>query len=65
VFNVFDIQNEYTVYDDTGRAGFTTDLARAAATNPNERVNTLEEFYTRPSWFSEPRRIEIGFNLEF
>jgi hypothetical protein len=65
VFNVFDIQNEFTVYDDTGRAGFTTDLARAAATNPNERVNTLEEFYTRPSWFSEPRRIEIGFNLEF
>ncbi|MGB6121413.1 MAG: TonB-dependent receptor, partial [Bacteroidota bacterium] len=65
VFNLFDIKNEFDVYDDTGRASFTTDLARAAATNPQERVNTLQQFYTRPSWFSEPRRIELGFNLEF
>jgi outer membrane receptor protein involved in Fe transport len=65
VFNLLDTRNEVTVFDDTGRAGFTTDEERARLTNPQERVNTLDQWFTQPTNFSEPRRIEFGLTLEF
>jgi outer membrane receptor protein involved in Fe transport len=65
VFNLFDIRNETGVYDDTGRAGFTTDENRVALTNPQQRINSLDAWYRRADYYSEPRRIELGLNLEF
>ncbi|MBE0644325.1 MAG: TonB-dependent receptor [Bacteroidetes bacterium] len=65
VFNVFDVLNEYGVFDDTGRAGYTTDLARIKAQNTPEYVNTIEAWFNNPTFYSEPRRIELGLNLEF
>ncbi len=65
VFNILDIRNETNVFDDTGRAGFTTDEARVKATNPKEYVNTIEQRFTLPIMYSEPRRIEFGVNVEF
>lgn len=65
VFNVFDVLNEYGVYDDTGRAGYTTDLERIKAQNTPEYVNTIEEWFLNPTFYSEPRRIELGVNIEF
>jgi outer membrane receptor protein involved in Fe transport len=65
VLNLLDIRNENDVFDDTGRAGFTTDAARIALTNPRQLVNSLAEWYRRPQNYSEPRRIELGLNLEF
>ncbi len=65
VFNLFDIKNEVGVFDDTGRAGFTTDLARARATNPPEYIISLDDYFLRPTFYSEPRRIEFGVNVEF
>jgi outer membrane receptor protein involved in Fe transport len=65
VFNLLDIRNENDVYDDTGRAGFTTDEARVRETNPRQRINSLDEWYRRPQYYSEPRRIELGMNVEF
>lgn len=65
VFNLFDIRNETGVYDDTGRAGFTTDENRVLLTNPQERINTVSSWYRRADYYSEPRRIELGLNLEF
>jgi outer membrane receptor protein involved in Fe transport len=65
VFNLLDIENEVNVFNDTGRAGFTTDLAKARKENPPQLVNTFEEFFRRPAYYSEPRRIEFGMNLEF
>jgi outer membrane receptor protein involved in Fe transport len=65
VFNLFDVRNETGVYDDTGRAGYTTDQGRVALTNPRELVNSLDAWYRRADYFSEPRRIELGMNLEF
>ena len=65
VFNVFDVLNEYGVYDDTGRAGYTTDLERVKAQNTPEYVNTIEEWFLNPTFYSEPRRVELGVNIEF
>jgi hypothetical protein len=64
-FNLLDIRNETGVYDDTGRAGFTTDEARVALTNPRQLINSLDEWYRHPQNYSEPRRLEFGMNLEF
>jgi hypothetical protein len=65
VFNLFDTRNEDNVFDDTGRAGYTTDEARVRLTGTRELVNSLDAWYTHPEFYSEPRRIEIGMNLEF
>ena len=65
VFNVLDTRNEIGVFDDTGRAGFTTDEARTLRSNPLQAVNTVEQWYVIPTNASEPRRIEFGINMEF
>jgi hypothetical protein len=65
IFNLFDIRNETSVYDDTGRAGFSIDEQRARAVNPSQVVNTLNQWFHTPTQYSEPRRIEFGLNVEF
>jgi hypothetical protein len=65
VFNVLDTRNEDDVWNDTGRAGYTTYEEQARQTNPSESINTLSQWYTIPTYYSEPRRIELGLNLEF
>ncbi len=65
VFNLFDTLNEVTVYDDTGRAGFTTDLERNRQLNPPQNVNSIDEWYLNITHYSEPRRVEFGFMFDF
>ncbi len=65
VFNLFDTGNETNVFDDTGRAGFTTDYQLALQQNTSQIVNTIDDWFRRPGNYSEPRRIEFGVNLEF
>ncbi|MBF8248591.1 MAG: hypothetical protein HW374_1391 [Bacteroidetes bacterium] len=65
VFNLLDTRNETNVFNDTGRAGFTTDEAVARATNPRQFVNTLDQWFRISTNYSEPRRIELGMNVEF
>jgi outer membrane receptor for ferrienterochelin and colicin len=65
VLNLFDQLNEVNVFNDTGRGGFTTDLDRDRKTNPPEVVNSLEEWHTNMTHFSEPRRIEFGLMFDF
>lgn len=65
VLNVFDHLNETGVYDDTGRAGFTTDLERIRDLNPEMPVNSLDSWFTNETYYSEPRRIETGITIKF
>lgn len=65
IFNLFDTMNELGVFDDTGRAGYTTDLERIKGQNTPEYVNTIEEAFIVPTFYSEPRRVEIGLSVEF
>lgn len=65
VFNLFDMLNEVNVFDDTGRAGETTDKDRVKAQNTPEYVNTIDQYFSNPTHYSEPRRIEIGASFEF
>jgi outer membrane receptor protein involved in Fe transport len=65
VINLFDIRNESDVFNDSGRAGFTIDEATARNSRAKEYVNSLDQWFTIPTHYSEPRRIEVGMNLEF
>lgn len=59
-YNIFDRKNEKLVYSDTGRAGYNIDPPVGV-----RGVNTLDEFLTRPDYYSEPRRVIFGVSVGF
>ena len=62
-YNLFDTANETEVFTDTGRAGYTLELTRQQA--QPRGVNTIEEYFTRPDYYSAPRSIVFGFGYTF
>ncbi len=69
VNNVFDVLNESQVYSSTGRATYNARSVRDEELLRDklkqEGVFTLNEVDARPTWYSEPRRIEFGFEINF
>lgn len=65
VYNVFDSNNPRGVYGDTGDPFFTFGKLEAQKINPKLYYNTLDELYTNPGFFSEPRRVEFGISYNF
>ena len=63
VYNLFDTANELDVFGDTGRAGYTLELTRNQ--EPPRGVNTLQEFFTRPDFYSAPRQMILGATFTF
>ncbi len=65
IYNLFDTKNQYGVFDDTGLADFSLDYQHLMQTSPPQRVAPLIWWYTRPQYYSAPRRIEIGATVQF
>ena len=66
VYNLFDIRNQDNVYNDSGTADFTiAEFLQRNSGNQYNLVNTLTQYYRNPSYYSEPRRIEIGSTIYF
>ncbi|NBC18964.1 MAG: outer membrane beta-barrel protein [Bacteroidetes bacterium] len=68
VFNVLDRMNERFVFNDTGRATYSLSDERNlhAAWEPLyglPGIQDLDEYDTRPHWFSAPREIRVGLTL--
>jgi len=63
VYNLFDTPNEINVFTDTGRAGYTLELTRAQ--EAPRGVNTLQQYFTRPDFYSAPRQVIIGTSVSF
>ena len=63
IYNLFDIANELDVFTDTGRAGYTLELTRDQS-RPHG-INNLQQFFTRPDFYSAPRQILIGASMNF
>jgi outer membrane receptor for ferrienterochelin and colicin len=58
IFNLFDAENPVVVYGDTGRPDYTLLLlAQAAQADPT--------WFDNPSFYSEPRRVQIGMRIGF
>jgi hypothetical protein len=53
------------VYGDSGVADFTQDMYLRQLAGQTKIVNTVNQYYTNPTFYSEPRRIEFGASLFF
>lgn len=62
VYNLFDRENEINVFTDTGRAGYS--LQSHYLAERRAFVNSLTEWLTRPDFYSEPRKVIIGLDIE-
>ena len=62
VYNLFDIRNELTVYNDTGRSSYTL-LSTYTPQISGPGFNTLDQYLTRPDFYSSPRQVKIGFSI--
>jgi hypothetical protein len=60
---LFDTLNELNVYGDSGTADFT--INEFLRRNTDRIVNSIEEYYRNPTFYSEPRRIEFGATVFF
>lgn len=65
VYNLFDILNELNVYSDTGTADFTLSEYNRRIDGTPSIINSLDEYYRDPSYYSAPRRIELGASIYF
>ena len=62
IYNLLDLQNEFSVWEDTGRATYTLTAKDVPLTDPG-RIGHLQEHLIRPEWYGEPRRINMGLNI--
>lgn len=60
VYNLFDRKNELQIFNSTGRANYSVEQQ---FTPPPRGINTVEQYYTRPDFYSKPRQIIFG--IEF
>ncbi|MCK5455579.1 MAG: hypothetical protein KAI45_00540, partial [Melioribacteraceae bacterium] len=65
VMNLLDWENPTNVYTDTGDSYYTISSTEAARIKPAMYYNTLDEKFTDPTFFSQPRRVEIGLSYNF
>jgi hypothetical protein len=65
ITNLLDMDNPTGIYTNSGDPSFTFDQLEAEKINPKLYENTLDEFYTDSGFFSEPRRVELGFSYNF
>ena len=65
VYNLLDTKNMLNVYGDSGVADFTQDIYLRKLAGQTKIVNTVDQYYANPTYYSEPRRIEFGASLFF
>jgi outer membrane receptor protein involved in Fe transport len=65
IFNLLDTRNETSVYGQTGRASATLRALGLENVSTFGLVNPLQEYINRPDFYSAPREIQFGMELEF
>ncbi len=64
IFNLFDRLNERDVFPDTGRAGYSLTPYHLGYLQPRG-INSLEDYFIRPDFYSSPREIQVGLKVGF
>ena len=62
VKNLFDRLNENDVYKDTGRATYTEEPDISLEV---PEINTFDEFFNQPQYYSRPREVRFGISFYF
>jgi outer membrane receptor protein involved in Fe transport len=66
VDNIFDAAPDFSIYNDTGLATESVDLARRLATGSNPGgINSYTEWYLSPDRVGAPRTIKLGLSFKF
>jgi hypothetical protein len=66
VFNLLDLDNPRDVYTNSGDPKFSFDELDAEKIKlPTYNGISLDDYYTRPDYYSEPRRVEMGVTYNF
>ena len=65
VYNLFDTENQLNVYNDSGTADFTIEEYIRHRNNSPEIINSIDVYFRNPTYYSEPRRVELGISLFF
>ena len=65
ISNLFNNLNHTNVYNDSGVADYTTYESDAINQNTGEYVNSIQEWFNNETFYSNPRRVEIGMRYEF
>lgn len=65
VFNLLDSKIATDVFTDTGKPNFTTEAQSLIGVNDPNRPNTIKEYLTRPWYYDQPRKVQVGFEFSF
>jgi hypothetical protein len=65
VFNVFDRRNEIDIFTEIGRASGSVEALGLENISGIGRVNPVESYIVRPDFYSEPREIQFGVEVNF
>ncbi|MEK7819038.1 MAG: TonB-dependent receptor [Bacteroidota bacterium] len=66
IFNLFDRRNEVDIYGQTGRSTASIrSLGAEPLTLDLSRINKIEDYINRADFYSEPREVQIGFEISF
>ena len=65
ISNLFNHLNQANVYSDSGVADYTTYASDAASQNTGEYINSIDDWFNNETFYSNPRRIEIGMRYDF
>ncbi|MCX6120646.1 MAG: TonB-dependent receptor [Ignavibacteriales bacterium] len=65
IINLLDTKNPLNVYTDTGLPNVSLAEEQIISTNPSQRISTVHDWYTNPTFYSEPRRVEFGTTISF
>ena len=63
IYNLLDTPNELNVFTDTGMAGYSLELTRLQ--EQPQGVNTLQQYFARPDFYSAPRQVLVGASVSF
>ncbi len=65
VYNLLDQRDATVVYGDTGSPEYTTNINPGKIPYTSNRVSTVQDYVNQPSWYTAPRRVEVGVILGF
>ncbi len=65
VNNLLDTKNAVDVFTDSGLPNYSLDEQQDLRINPSQRVATVQDWYNKTYFYSEPRRVELGTTITF
>ena len=65
IYNLFDQRGEQEVYEETGTAGYSSNLLTDYPGYNPVRIGTYNDNLRRPEWYQPPREIQVGLAVKF